>query len=669
MVREVRGWWAERWLSYLQSHGVGPESEGQLRSALRAEGQVSLRKGRLSARVWVSERRQVEATVRVRPWTEREWRRAVESMAQSPELAQRLLSGTMGAELEEALAAQALSLFPAPGPGAVRCTCQSSTSTCRHLNYLALQTAEMLDGNPFLWLEVLGRTRQELLAELKGRISDQASPVTATGDGEVALTAPDEGGPLDPARFWEGRADPWAIPVRPVHGAAPDGLIRSLGPLPVSEALYLFPSREPLAADELLRRMVVQVARTASSQALGEAEPSYGSKPAPGKVVSLAARLLPEVVEALRDEEEIMPIEVLVERCPTARTLGEEAVRRPLQEACALLPPDLITIGGRYVGSVGALLQGASFRHVVTLSEWAMGEAESDADWVRALAAVNRPRPVLAPWFERLEPEVGDELQIDLGDGGLQVSLRRRAKRNMGEVLHSDAIASRLLQMLAGMTHAEQLTEQEGVALLLAEGVYRGDLQPDPLWLVPLLGPGLYLDPAERAVTRHPNTWQPGFPRFVYGNWKREQAVMGFQARMMKRGASRREIEAATACVTWWCRLWPGAQDQPGAAESLGPFLHFLWNVAPREAARHRVAPEQVPVIMEQWFAFLEESHPAVVGGFTHHQLACGLLDHYADRCRTVPAEGAGEGAVIAWQAEGFRWMGPAHYLSLGGYY
>ncbi|MFZ5824568.1 MAG: hypothetical protein ACOY94_09595 [Bacillota bacterium] len=669
MTREELGWWGERWLSYLQGElGVGPESDGQVKSAHRAEGQVRIQKGRVAARVWVSERKQVEATLRVRPWTEREWRRATEAMAASPELAQRVLSGTLGAELEEALAALGQPLFPAPGPGAARCTCAGSGS-CRHLNYLAVQTAELLDANPFLWLEVLGRGRAELLAEVKGRLSDKATP-SASVAGEVALTAPDAGEPLDPARFWKTGADPAAVRARPGSTAAPDALLRSLGPLPVEEALYLLPSREEVRVDEVLRRMVVRVARTATALSLGELEPAYRPSVVMGKTVSLAARLAHEAGEALRAEDAVLLIDDLYPRCPTAVALGdEEAARKPLREACALLPPDLITVAGRYAGPAAALLREAEFHHVVTLDEWVEGEASSDADWVRALAAANRPRPMLAPWFERLEPEVGDALIIRPSESGVSVSLQRRAERDLTAPLHSDAVASRLLQVVTGMASSLSLSEGEAVATLLAEGAYRDDLHPDPLWLVPLLGPGLYLDPAERAVTRQPNHWRPGFARFVYGVWSgRDAAVAGFQAHLAGRATSRREVDETLATVAWWGRLWPGPQDQESGAESLGPFLHFLWNVAPREAARHRIEPGLVPEAMARWFAFLEERYPRATGAFTRHRLACTLGEHYADRCRTAPPEGAGEGTVLAWQAEGFRWMGPAHYLSGGSY-
>ncbi|MFZ5814625.1 MAG: hypothetical protein ACOY93_04925 [Bacillota bacterium] len=668
-------WWGERWLQWLRALGVGPETDGQAKSALRAEGQVRLERGRVIAAVWVSERRQATPLIKVRPWSEKDWKRVLEAIAAQPDLAQRVLSGTMGPELEQALIARDLRLFPREAT--LGCNCGVRQVGCRHLNFLVLKTAELLSGNPFLWLEVMGRGRQELLSELKARLADRSepraglrTPAEAEGEGEVALTAPEAGEPLDPERFWETPVDPAAIPVRPGGSAAPDGLLRSLGPLPVEEGLYLLPSREPVRADEFLRRMVVQVGRMATALALGEVEPAYRPLPLPGKPVPPAARLAREVAEALRTEDGMILIDDLYPQCPTAMALGdEEAARRPLREACSLLPGDLITVADRYVGPAAALLRGAAFHHVLTLDEWLDGELHPDGDWALALRAAGREVPSLAPHLRRLQPRVGDELIIRLREGGPEVGLRPRAERRPEERLHADAVASRLLQMVSSLSRSDRLPLPEAVAVLLAEGAYRGDLQPDPVWLIPLLGPGLYLDPAERAVTRQPTSWRPGLPRFIYGHWPgRERTLMDFQGTMTKAWAPRREIEIATACITWWGRVWPGAQDQPAAAESLGTFLHFLWNLAPREAGRYRIPPQLLPTVMARWFTFLSERFPDTAPAYARHLRACSLTDLYEERCQTAPPEGAAEGALLAWQAEAYRWMGPAHYLSGGGY-
>ncbi len=671
MATETQNWWAERWLAWGEALGLGPETEGQAKSARRLEGEVEIRPGRISARVWVSERRRVNVVFKVRPWSEKEWRKLLDAAATQPELAQRLLAGTMGAELEELAASLGLALFP--DSASVGCSCGAGHLHCRHLNYLLSQTAELLAGNPFLWLMVLGQERQELLAGLRGRLADArpggSRPPAAEAEDEAVVAAAESGEPLDLARLWQGPVDPGTVPARPGAGSAPEALLRSLGPLAAGEPLFLPPAREAYPVHEILQRMAGRVGRTANALALGEIEPAFAGGTLPGKPVSLAARIAPEVEGVLRAGGSMRLIDELYDLCPTARALGdEEAARRPLLDACQNLPPDLALIAGRYAGPVAALLEGAEFHHVVTFSEWLAGEASEDSDWVRALAATGAGRPALAPHFRRLQPQVGDLLRIRL-DGGLAVNLIPRAQRDLEAPLQSDAIAARALQALTGFAPRGVLSEGESVAALLAEGGYRDGMHPDPLWLVAILAPGLHSDPAERLIDRQPNGWRPGFSRYVYGVWpRRDDRLRSYQAGLMKAWVTRRELEAATACITWWNRLWPGAQDEPVVADSLASFLHFLWNVAPREAGRHRIPPDQVPRIMADWFTFLVDVAPSIADAVSPHRQACALTEHYADRLAAAPPDGASEGQVLAWQAEGFRWMGPTLVLSGGGY-
>jgi len=668
MTTEMLNWWSERWLTWGRALGLGPQTEGQARSAHRLDGQVRLQKGKVTARVWVSERRQVEAFLKVRPWGERDWRKLLDAVATQPDVAQRMLSGRMGAELEAVATELGLALFPPTAT--VGCACDKKSIQCRHLNYLLAETAGQLAANPFLWLAVLGQERQELLAALRDRLSDRRPVESSPANEESVVTLADGGEPLDLARFWEPAADPLAVPVRAGAGSSPDALLRSLGPLEVGEPIYLPPERAVYPLHTILQRMVKQVGQAATALALGEEEPAFRGGSLPGKPVSLAARLAPEVEAVLREGGAMRLVDELYELCPTARTLGDEAVaHRHLLEACQSLPHDLVLVAGRYAGPARSLLQGAEFQHVVTFDEWLSGDAADDGDWVRGLAAAGWARPSLAPWFERNQPQVGDLLRIRLEER-LVVELLPRAERDPTALLQSDAVAARLLQALTGFAPRGALSEQEMVAALLAEGGYREGLHPDPLWLVAHLSPGLYSDPVERAITRQPTAWRPGFARYVYGVWpRRDDRLRSFQAGLMKRWATRQQIETATACITWWNRLWPGAQDEPGVKESLGSFLHFLWNVAPREAARHKLPVDQVPLILADWFRFLADLGPAMADAVTPHLRAISMREHYAERVATAPPDGSSEGQVLAWQAEGFRWIGPGHFFAGGGYH
>lgn len=654
------GWWGQRWLDHLAEAFIGPETEGQAKSALRADGEVKWRKGRVEAAVRVNYR-QVEATLKLKPWTEREWRKVLGAIAARTDLSQRLLSGTFGLELEQALDEVGVSLFPPVEPESCRCTC-NNWEGCRHRNFLVMRMAQMLDENPFIWFELMGRSRQLVLADLRARLADRQEPTADEADQQA----------IDPARFWDAAVDSAAIPVRPGSSAAADGLIRALGPLGVKVPVILPPSRQTQTPEAVLGHMVSQLARTSADLALGEAEPRYRGGELPGRPIGLAARLVPEVVEAVRVADAVMPLDELVERCPTAVALPFDHAMYVLVDACKRLPPDHFFFLNRYVGLGATLGQGATFRHVVTFDEWRLGELTDDGDWARLFALRGRSRPLFGSTFARLSPEVGDELWLTVNDavpGGLMVALRRRTECDPAEMLRQDRTAADVLSRLMIDVDTVEVSEQDAMAALLCEGAYHDGLYPDQVWLLPLVGGMLSNDPAERSLSILQTGWRPGAPRFVYGNWPdRENHLRYFSKRMRDRGDSLQQVEAALVAVRWWCDIWRGPQDEPKATESLGSFLYFLWNLAPRRSMRHGVRPEEVPAALLDWFTYLAESRPAVGEAFAGHLKALSLADYYAHRMATAPESRAMASRVLEWEVEGYRWMGPAHFFAGGGY-
>lgn len=695
------GWWGQQWLRYLRGLGVGPGSDSQLRSARRSLARLTVARGRVEAEVPVGQSGHVEkAVLKVRPLAEKQWRRVVDAVAADPDVAARLLTGAMGPDLEAVFADLGLALFPEPpGLAPVRCSCR--VRSCRHLNVLAVQGAALVDGNPFLWLEALGMERAELFAQVRARLADGGHPVPAAG--EVALTeAAEPARPLAAERFWQTDVDPGTIPVRPGGSVLPDAVLRLLGPLPVPEApgevatvtlreqvvgktriTLPVPGRVP--ADELLRRYVVRIGTAAAALAAGERAPAHSPGEAlPGKPVPPGVRLAPEVAEAVRQAGTLLSLEQLRPRCPTAAAVADGSWRRMLADALSYLPPDLVALAGCWAGSRAAVLRGAAFRHVVTLADCLRGDLGPDADWVRALQvagcqppyrveAGGKPctvvdqgaRPSAAPrpgsLFAELQPEVGDEIQFTVVDPEqplLAATLTRRAARTYTSLQEPNLAAARALAGHMAATGQEQLSEQGAVAVLLAERRYRERISPDPVWLLPLQVEGLYSPPRGRGVTRLWNNWQPSFGRLAYDYWPAEgEALARFTVALANRGAGRREVEAALACVRRWCQHWPGAQDDVRKPAGAGAFLDFLWNVAPLALGRY--APELVTRSLAAWFDFLCERQPALREAYQAQRAACGYVEAYAHRRRTAPpVRRDTDPALWAWKVEAYRWIG-----------
>lgn len=290
MATDRNGWWAERWLAYAnQALLPAAMTEGQARSAQRAGARITYTRGMLQAHVAVGQfGREAVATVRVKPLAEREWRRVLDAIEADADCAHRLLRGHPGVELERAFAAAGVALFPAGEQRrAARCTCRA-TDGCRHLNALVMSCAVQLEENPFLWLEVLGKPRAELLAQVAARLREGAAREADGTESSVLLAD----------HFWTTDIDPTEIPIHFGTGSPP--VLRQLGALPLPPELsevtihghrevgegavrLSVPTLVQQPVTELLDQFATTISRFATELALGDRPPLYTPDPLPGK--------------------------------------------------------------------------------------------------------------------------------------------------------------------------------------------------------------------------------------------------------------------------------------------------------------------------------------------------------------------------------------------------
>jgi uncharacterized Zn finger protein len=645
------GWFAERFMPHMIQELVLVPSEQQLKAAAAISVQVHAAKGRLEGAIGAGAQREV-ATLKVRPLADKEWRRVIETVAADSGATARLVSGQFGPEVEEAFAAAGAPLFPELPMGAIRCTCKEGNG-CRHVLALLLSATVYLDENPYLWLEVLGRPRAGLLAAVQARRKDEAPPDEAPAD---------EDGALSEARFWSTDLDPEAIPVRPGGGgAAPDSLLRRLGPLPLSPeqaAVEILvergarPVRQVHPVDEVLRAYVGYVGEAASALAHGDLPPRFGNEALPGKAVPIAMRLLPEIEAALREDEAWLSMDELIRRCPTADAMPDPRLAvSALHEALGALPGDLLSAGGRYLCRRQAALSGAAFRHVITWDEQVHGALSRDADWARALAVCGFADVDVV--IEK--PRVGDELWLHVTDPArpvLSALLRRREGRRPALDAAVPAAAAGLLRHITLSGHLG-VAEEEAVAVLLAGGYYRQRTGQDEAWTLPFYAVGLGTDPKGRYLVGRTFT-PPTFGRRTGAVWpEQHQVLQGLGGGV------------AAAVATWWCEAAPGPQDRPTSVPDPALLMEFLWIRVPQAAARRGIAPEDVPAALRRWFFRLGRL-PGMAGLYAPHLALCDDAGAYAHRVATLQAAAGDDTAMRAWLLEGYRWIGEARCWPVG---
>ncbi|CAN5817180.1 hypothetical protein BH23ACT10_BH23ACT10_00560 [soil metagenome] len=172
--------------------------------------------GLIEGRIQGSHARPHLVELGVAQWTAEQWRAVSDLLARQARHYARLLAGQLPDQFDVALTELGLSLLPQPDGWRLRCTC-GAPSPCGHQVALWLAARARLDTDPYLLPRVRGRSREQLLAEIRDRRSDERRD-------SMALTE------LDTAGWSRGRVHPSEVPLpavsRPVTVAGP---LRMLG--------------------------------------------------------------------------------------------------------------------------------------------------------------------------------------------------------------------------------------------------------------------------------------------------------------------------------------------------------------------------------------------------------------------------------------------------------
>ena len=672
------GWWGERFQRYMLAEELlyEPLTRSQVKGAERGGARINFARGSITAVVGTGYANTV--TIKVKPLTDRDWKKAITAVAGDADVARRLLSGAPGAELERVLAAAQIELFPSGRGPTLRCDCRNRWD-CRHSRVLAVRGAQLLDANPFLWLEVLGRPREAVLAAVRAQMLDQA------GTGGTVV-------PVSAERFLTTETDPDSIAVRPGATVAPDALLKLLGPLPLPDQfchISYWAEREverdgrsiptwvtvKETADQTVARYLDGISKAATLLSAGDRAPAFAGEAQFGKRVPIKHRLAQEIEEAAEQAQTLLSLAELHDLCPTA---GQFALGA-LAEALTVLRPEFVTLAGEYAGLRSAVLSGATFRHVIALPEWQRGWLRPGSDWERVLAIAGFAPPfdikvggavcrVLDPedgqaqdgLFAHLQPQVGDELQLIVTDPDVPVltgSLVRLSERSQAGRLACDRAAVQLLVRHLSNRSVWSLREDAAIEVLLASGFYREGTSPAPVWLLPVVGGGKLFWGRERTLSTY--SWQTREPllgRRGLTFWQGRQVETNhFATALMQEGRPRRDAQFALTCLEAWCQVWPGDQRDVRRRPTVGALAHFLWNVAPVQFKAAGTAPLEV---MAGWFRFLSEQQPALRGAFRDHIALCELESAFAHRVHTLPAA-RDKDAMALWLLEGYRWLGP----------
>ena len=239
-------WWSRRFVEALEWI-TDSNRLGRGRSYARSGQVIGLEAGPgiVTALVQGSRRDPYQVRIELDQFTDGEWERVEQAMAEQAVFLAALLAGEMPEEIEQAFEAAGVSLFPKRifelRPS---CSCPDAAVPCKHSAATLYILAERFDQDPFEILAWRGRSRSHLIRRLRKL---RASALSLSEDPEIpgpGSMVPVQPISSDPAAFWRMGTDPGGAGFSPHAPNVPDAILRQFGPIdafidgqPASQAL------------------------------------------------------------------------------------------------------------------------------------------------------------------------------------------------------------------------------------------------------------------------------------------------------------------------------------------------------------------------------------------------------------------------------------------------
>jgi uncharacterized Zn finger protein len=230
-------WWSKRFVSLLESFNIGARL-GRGRSYAR-KGQVisiEVEKGLVRSKVQGTRSKPYDITIQLSQISDKDWNKAIDSMASRAVFAAKLLSGEMPQDIEEAFADAKVSLFPEEKDLKTDCSCPDWSNPCKHIAAVYYLLAEQFDENPFLIFKLRGRTKEEIIEELRERRASNAEDDVAVTAQSLASISSEEGRPLEESEslesFWQAGDRLNTIELNPAGPEVENAVLKRLGDAP-----------------------------------------------------------------------------------------------------------------------------------------------------------------------------------------------------------------------------------------------------------------------------------------------------------------------------------------------------------------------------------------------------------------------------------------------------
>jgi uncharacterized Zn finger protein len=136
----------------------------------------------VKSRVQGSRSEPYTVSIHISSINDKQWEKVIDVMAGQAIYAAKLLAGEMPKDIEEAFSTARVALFPEQRADLrTECSCPDYANPCKHISAVYYLLGERFDADPFLLFQLRGRSKDEIIGELRTRrgIEEAEEPVGA----------------------------------------------------------------------------------------------------------------------------------------------------------------------------------------------------------------------------------------------------------------------------------------------------------------------------------------------------------------------------------------------------------------------------------------------------------------------------------------------------------
>ena len=231
-------WWSRRWIEVLESFDMGARlSRGRSYARQGQVASLDIQVGQVEALVQGSRAKPYRVVIRLKPLCDKDWAKVTDTMAARALFAAKLLSGEMPQNIEEAFHEAKRPLMPQSSRDLVTdCSCPDWANPCKHIAAVYYIMAERFDDDPFMIFKLRGRTKEDLIKELRAKRPSEDSRNQGLQDSSSGCCPLESSnpGPLEPCldTFWRAGPELDTFVIHPPVPEVARAVLRRLGVAP-----------------------------------------------------------------------------------------------------------------------------------------------------------------------------------------------------------------------------------------------------------------------------------------------------------------------------------------------------------------------------------------------------------------------------------------------------